>query len=130
MTVSGVQVSFRTPVSRQSFTVEVCVIDKNDNVPAFIGQSMRGSVQLGLLKGKRTLSCGVPEVQSYADKKRNPSAVRGEIVPMNSAKRNLLLMSTSNHKHLRAQNDLFWEAQQGMFQIVSHFNLHFWFSDG
>lgn len=52
-----VQVSFRTPVSRQSFTVEVCVIDKNDNVPTFIRESMRGSVQLGLLKGKRTLSC-------------------------------------------------------------------------
>lgn len=59
------QVSFRTPVSRQSFTVEVCVIDKNDNVPAFIRESMRGSVQLGLLKGKRTLSCRV-----LADKKK------------------------------------------------------------
>lgn len=48
--------SFRTPAGRQSFTVEVCVIDKNDNVPTFIGESMRGSVQLGLLKGERTLS--------------------------------------------------------------------------
>uniref|UniRef100_A0A3Q2PS47 Cadherin 16 n=1 Tax=Fundulus heteroclitus TaxID=8078 RepID=A0A3Q2PS47_FUNHE len=35
---------------QQSFTVEVCVIDKNDNVPTFIEESMRGSVQLGLLK--------------------------------------------------------------------------------
>lgn len=38
---------------RQGFTVEVCVIDKNDNVPTFIGESMRGSVQLGLLKGEQ-----------------------------------------------------------------------------
>uniref|UniRef100_A0A3Q3K6C2 Cadherin domain-containing protein n=1 Tax=Monopterus albus TaxID=43700 RepID=A0A3Q3K6C2_MONAL len=44
------QMSFRTSVNRQSFTVEVCVIDKNDNVPTFIEESMRGSVQLGLLK--------------------------------------------------------------------------------
>ena len=35
----------------ESFNVEVCVIDKNDNVPSFIEGSMRGSVQLGLLKG-------------------------------------------------------------------------------
>lgn len=77
------QVSFRTPVSRQSFTVEVCVIDKNDNVPAFIRESMRGSVQLGLLKGKRTLSCCV-----LADKykKRNLRDVRAEIMPMNLCK--------------------------------------------
>ncbi|KAJ0002295.1 hypothetical protein NQD34_002091 [Periophthalmus magnuspinnatus] len=40
-----------TSVHRQSFTVEVFVIDKNDNVPTFIQESMRGSVQLGLLKG-------------------------------------------------------------------------------
>lgn len=50
------QVSFRTSEHRQSFTVEVCVIDKNDNVPTFIGESMRGSVQLGLLKGTKYLS--------------------------------------------------------------------------
>uniref|UniRef100_M4AX96 Cadherin-17 n=1 Tax=Xiphophorus maculatus TaxID=8083 RepID=M4AX96_XIPMA len=36
--------------SLQTFTVEVFVIDKNDNVPTFIEESMRGSVQLGLLK--------------------------------------------------------------------------------
>uniref|UniRef100_A0A3Q2ZRR9 Cadherin 16 n=1 Tax=Kryptolebias marmoratus TaxID=37003 RepID=A0A3Q2ZRR9_KRYMA len=36
--------------SLQGFTVEVFVIDKNDNVPTFIEESMRGSVQLGLLK--------------------------------------------------------------------------------
>lgn len=53
------QVSFRTSDHRQSFTVEVCVIDKNDNVPVFIADSMRGSVQLGLLKGMRTLSFDV-----------------------------------------------------------------------
>ncbi|KAM7406008.1 hypothetical protein PAMP_000414 [Pampus punctatissimus] len=47
----SLQVSFRTSVHRQSFTIEVCVIDKNDNVPTFIEESMRGSVQLGLLKG-------------------------------------------------------------------------------
>ncbi|XP_051920034.1 cadherin-16 [Hippocampus zosterae] len=47
----SLQVSFRMSGQRQSFTVEVCVIDKNDNVPAFIQESMRGSVQLGLLKG-------------------------------------------------------------------------------
>ncbi|XP_075876916.1 cadherin-17 [Nelusetta ayraudi] len=47
----SLQVSFRTTAQRQGFTVEVCVIDKNDNVPTFIGESMRGSVQLGLLKG-------------------------------------------------------------------------------
>ncbi|CAI5645233.1 unnamed protein product [Oreochromis niloticus] len=47
----SLQVSFRTSVHRQSFNVEVCVIDKNDNVPTFIEESMRGSVQLGLLKG-------------------------------------------------------------------------------
>lgn len=57
--VCALQVSFRTSVHRQSFTVEVCVIDKNDNVPTFIGESMRGSVQLGLLKGTRTFSCDV-----------------------------------------------------------------------
>lgn len=55
----ALQVSFRTSVQRQSFTVEVCVIDKNDNVPTFIEESMRGSVQLGLLKGTRTLSSDV-----------------------------------------------------------------------
>ncbi|KAF7664746.1 hypothetical protein LDENG_00167540 [Lucifuga dentata] len=47
----SLQVSFRTSVHHQSFTVEVCVRDKNDNVPTFIEESMRGSVQLGLLKG-------------------------------------------------------------------------------
>ncbi|XP_076144093.1 cadherin-16 [Alosa pseudoharengus] len=47
----SLQVSFTTAVRTQSFTVEVCVIDKNDNVPQFIEESMRGSVQLGLLKG-------------------------------------------------------------------------------
>uniref|UniRef100_A0A3P9JDH0 Cadherin 16, KSP-cadherin n=1 Tax=Oryzias latipes TaxID=8090 RepID=A0A3P9JDH0_ORYLA len=35
---------------RQSFTIEVCVIDKNDNMPTFKKETMRGSVQLGLLK--------------------------------------------------------------------------------
>lgn len=39
---------------RQSFTIEVCVIDKNDNMPTFKKETMRGSVQLGLLKGART----------------------------------------------------------------------------
>lgn len=67
-------------MSRQSFTVEVCVIDKNDNVPAFIRESMRGSVQLGLLKGKRTLSrCVLAEI--YFEKKLRD--VRAEIMPMN-----------------------------------------------
>ncbi|XP_053722186.1 cadherin-16 [Synchiropus splendidus] len=47
----SLKVSFKTSAQRQSFTVEVCVIDKNDNVPSFIEESMRGSVQLGLLKG-------------------------------------------------------------------------------
>ncbi|KAJ3593514.1 hypothetical protein NHX12_005848 [Muraenolepis orangiensis] len=42
---------YRAAGQRQSFTVEVCVIDKNDNVPSFTAVSMRGSVQLGLLKG-------------------------------------------------------------------------------
>jgi hypothetical protein len=42
---------YRMAGQRQSFTVEVCVIDKNDNVPTFSAVSMRGSVQLGLLKG-------------------------------------------------------------------------------
>jgi len=45
------QVSFTKSMHTQSFTVEVCVIDKNDNVPVFLVESMRGSVQLGLLKG-------------------------------------------------------------------------------
>lgn len=62
--VSVLQVSFKplgivhnikSSAHRQTFTVEVCVIDKNDNVPTFIEQSMRGSVQLGLLKGTGTL---------------------------------------------------------------------------
>ncbi|MEQ2243185.1 hypothetical protein ILYODFUR_004465, partial [Ilyodon furcidens] len=48
---SGVIQNIRSLTHRQSFTVEVCVIDKNDNVPTFIEESMRGSVQLGLLKG-------------------------------------------------------------------------------
>ena len=47
------QVSFTASMHPQSFTVEVCVIDKNDNVPVFLEESMRGSVQLGLLKGGR-----------------------------------------------------------------------------
>lgn len=62
--VCVLQVSFRTSVHRQSFTVEVCVIDKNDNVPTFIGESMRGSVQLGLLRGMRTLSSDVTALRS------------------------------------------------------------------
>lgn len=45
------QVSFTKSMHTQSFTIEVCVIDKNDNVPVFLEESMRGSVQLGLLKG-------------------------------------------------------------------------------
>jgi len=45
------QVSFTKSMHTQSFTVEVCVIDKNDNVPVFLEESMRGSVQLRLLKG-------------------------------------------------------------------------------
>ena len=57
--VCAAQVSFKTSGHRQSFTVEVCVIDKNDNVPTFIGESMRGSVQLGLLKGTRILTQNV-----------------------------------------------------------------------
>ncbi|MEQ2203734.1 hypothetical protein XENOCAPTIV_002925 [Xenoophorus captivus] len=52
---SSVIQNIRSLTHRQSFTVEVCVIDKNDNVPTFIEESMRGSVQLGLLKGTRTL---------------------------------------------------------------------------
>ncbi|KAK0148293.1 Cadherin-16 [Merluccius polli] len=47
----SLQMLYRVAGQRQSFTVEVCVIDKNDNVPSFTGVSMRGSVQLGLLKG-------------------------------------------------------------------------------
>ncbi|KAK1802292.1 hypothetical protein P4O66_021955, partial [Electrophorus voltai] len=47
----SLQVSFTASMHPQSFTVEVCVIDKNDNVPVFREESMRGSVQLGLLKG-------------------------------------------------------------------------------
>ncbi|XP_030622745.1 cadherin-17 [Chanos chanos] len=47
----SLQVSFTASMHPQSFTVEVCVIDKNDNVPVFLEESMRGSVQLGLLKG-------------------------------------------------------------------------------
>lgn len=70
------QVSFRTPAGRQSFTVEVCVIDKNDNVPTFISESMRGSVQLGLLKGKRTLSGAVCMVI-----KIKKGFIRGELPP-------------------------------------------------
>lgn len=72
------QVSFRTPAGRQSFTVEVCVIDKNDNVPTFIGESMRGSVQLGLLKGERTSSAAVCLVI-----KIKQGFIRGEIPPTN-----------------------------------------------
>lgn len=47
------QVSFTASMHPQSFSVEVCVIDKNDNVPMFLQESMRGTVQLGLLKGER-----------------------------------------------------------------------------
>ncbi|XP_076852910.1 cadherin-16 isoform X2 [Brachyhypopomus gauderio] len=47
----SLQVSFTASMHPQSFSVEVCVIDKNDNVPVFLEESMRGSVQLGLLKG-------------------------------------------------------------------------------
>uniref|UniRef100_A0A8C7X2K3 Cadherin 16, KSP-cadherin n=1 Tax=Oryzias sinensis TaxID=183150 RepID=A0A8C7X2K3_9TELE len=43
--------NIRTSMHRQSFTIEVCVIDKNDNMPTFKKETMRGSVQLGLLKG-------------------------------------------------------------------------------
>eukprot|EP00064_Thunnus_orientalis_P009214 superscaffoldBa00001157_g9237 len=41
----SLQVSYRTSVHHQSFTIEVFVIDKNDNVPTFIEESMRGSVE-------------------------------------------------------------------------------------
>ncbi|KAK3528158.1 hypothetical protein QTP86_023882 [Hemibagrus guttatus] len=47
----SLQVSFMASMHPQSFSVEVCVIDKNDNVPMFLQESMRGTVQLGLLKG-------------------------------------------------------------------------------
>ncbi|TSK20058.1 Cadherin-17 [Bagarius yarrelli] len=47
----SLQVSFMTSMHPQSFSIEVCVIDKNDNVPMFLQESMRGTVQLGLLKG-------------------------------------------------------------------------------
>ncbi|KAG7315259.1 hypothetical protein KOW79_021347 [Hemibagrus wyckioides] len=47
----SLQVSFTASMHPQSFSVEVCVIDKNDNVPMFLQESMRGTVQLGLLKG-------------------------------------------------------------------------------
>ncbi|KAL7833433.1 hypothetical protein AOLI_G00283930 [Acnodon oligacanthus] len=46
----SLHVSFTASMHPQNFNVEVCVIDKNDNVPVFLEESMRGSVQLGLLK--------------------------------------------------------------------------------
>ncbi|XP_017579201.1 cadherin-16 [Pygocentrus nattereri] len=46
----SLHVSFMASMHPQNFNVEVCVIDKNDNVPVFLEESMRGSVQLGLLK--------------------------------------------------------------------------------
>ncbi|XP_028812559.1 cadherin-17 isoform X2 [Denticeps clupeoides] len=66
----SLQVFFSTSVRSQSFTVEVCVIDKNDNVPQFVEESMRGSVQLGLLKG-------IPFMQVHAsdrDDRNTPHA--------------------------------------------------------
>ncbi|MCI4393195.1 hypothetical protein PGIGA_G00154580 [Pangasianodon gigas] len=52
----SLQVSFTASMHPQSFSVEVCVIDKNDNVPMFLQESMRGTVQLGLLKGIEIIS--------------------------------------------------------------------------
>ncbi|XP_029577647.1 cadherin-16 [Salmo trutta] len=57
----SLQVSFSASVQSQSFMVEVCVIDKNDNVPVFIEESMRGSVQLGLLKGISFMQVGASD---------------------------------------------------------------------
>ncbi len=76
--VCVLQVSFRTSVHRQSFTIEVCVIDKNDNVPTFIEESMRGSVQLGLLKGTRTLSSDVDVLHDLFQSWLHLSVLHGE----------------------------------------------------
>ncbi|KAJ7985951.1 hypothetical protein DPEC_G00345790 [Dallia pectoralis] len=57
----SLQVSFTAALQSQSFMVEVCVIDKNDNVPVFIEESMRGSVQLGLLKGISFMQVGASD---------------------------------------------------------------------
>ncbi|XP_046898012.1 cadherin-17 isoform X2 [Hypomesus transpacificus] len=57
----SLQVSFTSSVHPESFNVEVCVIDKNDNVPSFIEGSMRGSVQLGLLKGIPFMQVGASD---------------------------------------------------------------------
>ncbi|KAI4889934.1 hypothetical protein NFI96_025506 [Prochilodus magdalenae] len=63
----SLHVSFTASMHPQSFTVEVCVIDKNDNVPVFLEESMRGSVQLGLLKVLNRMQLGgIPFMQVEA----------------------------------------------------------------
>ncbi|XP_036400098.1 cadherin-16 [Megalops cyprinoides] len=68
----SLQVSFTVAEETQSFTVEVCVSDKNDNVPEFIEESMRGTVQLGLLKG-------VPFMKVEASDRDDPSTVHADL---------------------------------------------------
>lgn len=59
------QVSFMASMHQQSFSVEVSVIDKNDNVPMFLQESMRGTVQLGLLKGGRIQQGYIMSLSSF-----------------------------------------------------------------
>lgn len=93
MFVFASQVSFRTSVHRQSFNVEVCVIDKNDNVPTFIEESMRGSVQLGLLKGTRTLHSDVNVLHNQFKAGSHSSVLIYEICWISSTVKKTCLMS-------------------------------------
>ncbi|KAG5849311.1 hypothetical protein ANANG_G00108590 [Anguilla anguilla] len=68
----SLQVSFAGVGVTQSFTVEVCVSDKNDNVPEFIEESMRGVVQLGLLKG-------IPFMKVEARDRDDPNTLHAEL---------------------------------------------------
>ena len=124
---SGVLQNIRTSVHRQSFTVEVCVIDKNDNVPTFIEESMRGSVQLGLLKGTRTLSTDVfNSIQvtflvrcvQFNKKKRNGQSIKTDLSLEKEYGLQLLYVfnnfETRSFRFLRRKVELFYKLSQGL----------------
>ncbi|MFT7816774.1 cadherin-16 [Arapaima gigas] len=68
----SLQVSFTTGGKTHSFTVEVRVSDKNDNIPKFVEESLRGTVQLGLLKG-------IPFMKLMATDRDDPDTQHAEL---------------------------------------------------
>ncbi|MBN3299440.1 CAD16 protein, partial [Amia calva] len=56
----------------QSFTIEILVNDKNDNIPAFNEESMAGTVQLGLITG-------IPFMQVHATDLDDPNTANADL---------------------------------------------------